>query len=264
MSVHIVSSMDKLWIWGIFFKNFMNKEEFLRKYYTNWNVWLESITLGDISEWIENLKWKTDDTSLEIIAKRKTDLYAFYISLVEIFIINHLVIKEENLEFFFEENPHNRITSYLANKSKFESLVNFCFTIDLWFLVNQDQTIQQYKEFIRFSFENYKEDFKFLNAYKHWRRILPFWKESSSEKGDSLIFFYQKKRNSSSLYSCEIWFNWEDIFFATYFLIDSIDNMRRLYLWEDATTSYATLDNSSFSRINSIYRNESEILSSIA
>ena len=55
----------------------MNKEEFLRKYYTNWNVWLESITLGDISEWIENLKWKTDDTSLEIIAKRKTDLYGW-------------------------------------------------------------------------------------------------------------------------------------------------------------------------------------------
>ena len=239
----------------------MHKEEFLRKYFTNWNIQLECMAIDDISKWIETLKWKKDDISLEIVAKRKTDLYALYISLVEIFIINHLVIKENNLDSFFDENPHNYISSYLSDKNKFESLINLCFTNDLWFLQNKDETKKQYEEFIRVSFENYQKDFKFLNAYKHWRRVLPYWKNFPIDKWDSLIFFYHRKRNSSSIYGCELQFNWENIFFATYFLIDSMDNMRRLYLRADDSTDYKTLDHNRFSKIKAIiYRNESIIL----
>ena len=242
----------------------MKESEFLRKYFINWKFELENLVLNEITAWITEFEEKIDDLSLEILAKRKADLYAYYVSITEVFIINFLTQKENSARYLFEANPHNRISVLLSKKKFINSLVNYCFPKDLSFMKDKEETVGQYIKIIENAFNAYLEDFKFLNAYKHWRRILQYWKSDfDSSKGDSLIFFYHKKKDDSNLYMCRIQFNWEEIYLSTYFLIDTIENMRRIYVWASETTDFKTMDPKLLSNFLKPYREEQVLIDNI-
>ena len=86
---------------------------------------------------------------------------------MEIFIINYLVIRDENIEPLFEGALQNRINSFLGDDMKFNKLVEACFASNLDGLSDPEETKDQYRKIIQIAFSNYEKDFDYLNAHKH-------------------------------------------------------------------------------------------------
>lgn len=178
------------------------------------------------------------------------DIYATYLQLIEIFMINTLALLKNDWTIIFKSNSELRdliveIFYKDVDKKRFDTQVIYNLINHLVLgqegavkMKNRKDKLMNYSKFLQEIISDYMIDYDLLNAFKHGYRVQGSGENSisiaptGSDKSfllsqfTSSIVYLSKKKNT--IYEMSVSFNYDRIFIKTQYLINMIENMKEI------------------------------------
>lgn len=229
----------------------LSKENFTDRYIQNFSTWLYHRQVKLCISKFRNAKKK------EIKDDYTYLLYTTYLQLFENFQIFLLVVFHpawvDNIFISNKELPKkfDEIFEQWENKSSYEKKHLFKLQLEKmigWFCWNH---FSEYHKLIFDAFEDYTKHKQLLNSFKHWFRLHSRWEQTTYiwrstmykiMETDSSLVYYIKEWNT--IFEISHAFSIEYIALKAEFIINTIENLRKLYLWKNKTTAICTTPDS--------------------
>jgi len=229
----------------------LSKEDFTDSYIKNFTTWLYHRQANlCISKFRKAKKKSTRDDYTYL-------LYTTYLQLVENFQIFLLVIFHpawiDNIFITSSQEiwkRFNEIFQQFHDKSVFEKKHFFKLQLEKMIGCFCWSHFSEYHRLISEAFEDYTKHKHLLNSFKHWFRLHSRWEQTTYiwrstmhkiMETDSSLVYYTKEWNT--IYEISHAFSMEYIALKAEFIINTIENLKKLYFWNNKTTIiYSTPD----------------------
>ena len=178
------------------------------------------------------------------------DIYATYLQLIEIFMLNTLALLKNDWSVIFKGNTELRdliIEMFYDDieKKRFNTQIIFDLINNLVLglegtveMKNRKEKLLNYSKFLQEIIADYMTDYDLLNAFKHGYRVQGSGENSISiapsgsdksfllNKFTSSIVYLSKKKNI--VYEMSVSFNYERIFLKIQYLINILENIKEI------------------------------------
>lgn len=221
----------------------LSKEEFTNNYIKNFSTWLYHRQVNLCISKFRNAKKKETKDNYTYL------LYTNYLQLFENFQIFLLVLFHplwiDNIFIANKELPKrfNEIFEQLDDKSTYEK--KYFFKSQLKKMIGSFcwSHFSEYHKFISEVFEDYIKHKQLLNSFKHWFRLYSRWEQITyiwrntmhkiMETDSSLVYYIKEW---GIIFEISHAFSIEYVALKAEFIINTIENLRKLYLWDNKTS----------------------------
>lgn len=207
----------------------------------------------DLSLWEDDINFCFDLCRQATTEKEKKQgslkFYGVFLQLIEVFWINVFAFSSNDLSMLFLDNAklRERISVHYMSEIFIEYLLeNWVFGIKEKTVSSDFQTKKSfYKIFLHEATEDYFADYQLLNAYKHGFRVQsqgyanvmissdanPEQRFLIGEYSGSIEYFTREKKDGKEMiFGNTILFYWERVFKKSLFLINILENAKKILL----------------------------------